>query len=98
MKEDMIKYWWSMFGITVSERWAPRDMRKRIYDIYIPILTPEGEILSFKYENCTHVQYGTFADVRRRINRIPRTYKRALADAIERMHKEYEQKKRNSET
>lgn len=96
MKEDMIKYWWSMFGITVSESWSPHDRRKSIYDIYIPILT-EGEILSFKYENCTHIQYGTFADVRKRINRIPRVYKKMLAEAIERIHKEYEQKKRSTE-
>lgn len=84
MKDEKKSLWWSLFYIMVEEHWDPYDRRRSIYDIYVPKLDSDGNIISLKHEYCTHYNVRTFADVERIINRtVSRQYKRQLAAAVE---------------
>ena len=83
MKDEKKSLWWSLYGIMVEEHWDRYDRRRSIYNIWVPKLDDNKQIVSFKHEYCGHYQVRTFKDVERIINRIPRIYLKQLAAAME---------------
>lgn len=98
MKDEKRSLWWSLYGIMVEEHWDQYDRRRRIYDIYIPKLDSDGQIVSFKHDYCTRYNVCTFADVERILNRtVSRQYKRQLAAAMKESRRNWRDSKNDTQ-
>lgn len=97
MKDEKKSLWWSLYGIMVEEHWDTYDRRRSIYDIFVPKLDKDNQIISFRHEDCGQYRVRTFKDVERIINRIPRIYMKQLAAAMEESERKWRESKHDTQ-